>query len=170
MTVKKDEASRPCEVVGIFSDRGGFEKAVAALKDRGFESTDLSVLASHESIAAAGKPERTWKEVLTAMVGELRFEGPLVASGAIVLAGGATAAAIAAIIGAAVSGIAVKEVLDEVTARPHTEEFERSLAAGGLILWVRAESDELQRTAIDVLSQHGAANVHVHPGPNAAVE
>ena len=170
MTVNTDETSQACEVVGIFSARDGFEKTVAALKGSGFESTDLSVLASHESIAAAGKPERTWKEVLTAMVGELRFEGPLVASGAIVLAGGPTAAAIAAIIGAAVSGVAVKELLDEVTARPHTEQFERSLAAGGLILWVRAESDEQQRTAIDILTLHGAANVHVHPGPNAAVE
>ncbi len=41
------------EVVGVFSDRDQFEKAVRALHDAGFERTDLSVLASHESLDAA---------------------------------------------------------------------------------------------------------------------
>ncbi|MDP7547632.1 MAG: hypothetical protein QGF20_10100, partial [Alphaproteobacteria bacterium] len=39
--------------------------------------------------------------------------------------------------GAAVGGIAVKEILDEVTSTPHTEDFARSLEAGSVILWVR---------------------------------
>ena len=51
------------------------------------------------------------------------------ASGAILLVGGTVSATIAGIIGAAVGGIAVKEVLDEVTSTPHTEDFARSLEA-----------------------------------------
>ena len=44
------------EVVGLFADRESFQAAVDALFAAGFERTDLSVLSSHESIDAAGKP------------------------------------------------------------------------------------------------------------------
>jgi len=148
------------EVVGLFADRGHFEAAVAALSDAGFDRTDLSVLASHDPLEAADPKARSWKDALTAMVGELKYEGPLVASGAIVLAGGATAATIAALIGAAVGGAAIKELLDEVTAKPHTQDFARSLAAGSVILWVRVSGDDQEANATRLLEANGAANVH----------
>ena len=96
------------------------------------------------SLEAAGRPGKSWREAMLALVGELKYEGPLVASGAIFLAGGPVAATIAAVIGAAVGGVAVKDLLEEVTAKPHTEDFARSLAAGSVILWVRAP-DEARR-------------------------
>ena len=150
------------EVVGLFADRESFQAAVDALFAAGFERTDLSVLSSHESIDAAGKPSKPWKDVLTALIGELKYEGPLVASGAIILVGGPTAAAIAATIGTAVTGIAAKELLDEVTATPHTEDFARSLEAGSLILWVRAETAEREALATSILTSSGGTNVHAH--------
>ncbi|MCW8914251.1 MAG: hypothetical protein OQK24_00195 [Magnetovibrio sp.] len=150
------------EAVGIFSDRAGFEAAVHHLLDEGFERSDLSVLDSHESLDAAGSPGKPWKDVLTAMVGEIKYEGPLVASGAILLAGGPTAAAIASVIGAATAGVVAKDVLDEVTATPHTEHFANALAAGGVILWVGCSNAEKQAHALKVLEQFGAANVHMH--------
>ena len=152
------------EVVGLLADRESFERAVDALIAAGFHRADLSVLASHESIDAAGAPGKPWRDVLTALVGEIRYEGPLVASGAIMLAGGPTAATIAAIVGAAVGGVAVKEVLGEVTAKPHTDDFARSLDAGSVILWVRADDSESEATATRILVDAGAANVHVHGG------
>jgi len=150
------------EVVGLFASRGDFESAVGALLESGFERTDLSVLASHESIDVAGEPGKPWKDVLTALVGELKYEGPLVASGAILLAGGPTAAAIAGVIGAATAGAAAMQVLDEVTATPHTEDFARSLDAGSVILWVAAETPEKEKQASAILNLHGGANVHVN--------
>jgi len=150
------------EVVGLFTSRSNFEAAVEALLERGFERADLSVLSSHESIDAAGEPGKPWKDVLTALVGELKYEGPLVASGAILLAGGPTAAAIAGVIGAATAGAATIHVLDEVTAKPHTEDFARSLEAGSVILWVTAETPEKEKQASAVLNLHGGANVHVN--------
>ncbi len=151
-----------CEVVGILSTREDFEAAVAALNEAGFERADLSVLSSHESIDVAGRPGKPWRDALIALVGELKYEGPLVASGLILLAGGPTAASIAAIIGAAVSGVALKEVLDEVTSAPDTEDFARSLEAGSVILWVRVDGDEREGTATRILKGHGGRNVHVH--------
>jgi hypothetical protein len=153
------------EVVSLFSDRESFEAAVAALTEAGFGRADLSILGSHESIDAAGTPGKAWRDALTAMVGEIKYEVPLVASGAVFLAGGPVAAAISAIIGAAVGGIAIKEVLEEVAAKPHTEDFARSLAAGGVILWVQAADAEREQTAQAILKEHGGTNVHVHqPG------
>jgi len=149
-------------VVGLFAAREDFERAVEALLASDFDRTDLSVLSSHESIDAAGVPGKPWKDALTALVGELKYEGPLVASGAILLAGGPVAATIAGIIGAATAGVAAKEVLGEVTATPHTEDFARSLAAGSVILWVRAQDDSREKSAAEIMSANGGSNIHVH--------
>lgn len=160
MSSQGESPSGPVEVVGVFSDQDRFQAAVSALQAAGFDHADLSLLGTHESLDAAGRPERSWKDVLTALVGEFRFEPPLVASGAIFLAGGPVAATIAAIIGAAVGGVAIKEVMEEVTAKPHSEAFARALEAGSVILWVRAEDEDRERTAMGILKEHGAANVH----------
>ena len=153
------------EVVGLFAERAPFEAAITALIEAGFERSDLSLLSSHESLEAAGAPGKPWQDVLTALVGELKFEAPLVASGAIFLAGGPMAAAVAGLIGAATGVIAAKEVIEGVTSSPHTEDFARSLAAGSVILWVRAATPELEVVASTLLIQSGAGNVHIHkPG------
>jgi hypothetical protein len=67
----------------------------------------------------------------------------------------------AAVIGAAVGGAAVVDLLGELTATPHTEDFARSLAAGSVILWVRAPDEARQARARAILEASGAANVHV---------
>ena len=43
--------------------------------------------------------------------------------------------------------------------------FARALEAGALLLWVRAEDTARQTTAHEILSRHGAADVHVHTRP-----
>ena len=72
--------------------KDSFDAAVRELRDSGFKRTDLSVLSSHESIDVAGSDGRSWGDVLTALVGEVKYEVPLVASGAIALFGGAATA------------------------------------------------------------------------------
>ena len=150
------------EAVGLFPDRTGFEAAVHHALGVGFTPPDLSVLDSHESLSAAEKPGKAWRDVLTALVGEVKYEGPLVASGAILLAGGPTAALIASLIGAATAGLAAKEVLDEVTAAPHTENFANALAAGGVILWIACADENAEARALKILSDFGATNVHMY--------
>lgn len=150
------------EVVGLFAERTSFENAIKGLINAGFERSDLSLLSSHESLEAAGEPGKPLHDVLRALVGELKFEAPLVASGAIFLAGGPVAASVAALIGAATGVVAVKEVIEGVTSTPHTEDFARSLEAGSVILWVRASTPEREDAASRVLTDNGASNVHVH--------
>ncbi len=150
------------EVVGLFADRDSFEATIKALVKAGFERSDLSLLSSHESLAAAGKPGKPLHDILRALVGELKFEAPLVASGAIFLAGGPMAASIAALIGTATGVIAAREVIAEVTSTPHTEDFARSLAAGSVILWVRVGHPEDEEKAMRILADNDAGNIHVH--------
>ena len=147
-----------------------FHAAVEALLAHGFVRADLSVLASHDSIEAAGHPASTWQDASVALLGDLRYEVPLIASGAIVLAGGPVAATIAAVIGAAVGSVAAKDLLQEVTAKPHTEEFARAVDAGSLILWVNVADDTGLEKAVRLLREHGATNVHIaHPASASAI-
>jgi len=150
------------EVVGVLADRERFEAAVNALLAAGYQRQDLSVLATHQSLDAAGKPSRPWKDAITALVGEMKYEVPLVASGAVFLAGGSVAALIAGLIGATVGGLALKEVLDEVTAAPHSAEFARALEAGSVILWVQIPHGEKESISVSILEECGATNVHTH--------
>ena len=139
--------------------------AVAALSAAGFAHSDLSVLASHESIDAAGAPGSPWRDAAVAIFGEWKVEVPLVASGAILLAGGPAAATIAAVVGATVGGLAVKEVVDEVTDRPHTESFALAVEEGRIVLWVRAEDGTREAAARRILEDNGGTDVHAVARP-----
>jgi hypothetical protein len=156
-------ADGPCEAVGLIASRDQFEEVVRALLQAGFARTDVSVLASHESLDATGDPATPWRDVMLRLLGDVRVESALVASGAVFLAGGALAATLAALIGAAVGGVALKDVVEEVTSQPHHAEFVRSLAAGGLVLWVRADTPERLVAALEILRAKGAGNVHAAP-------
>jgi hypothetical protein len=149
------------EMVGTFADRSHFEAAVAALMKAGFSRADLSVLASHDSLDVAGGEARSWRDSLIALVGELKYEGPLVAAGLIALAAGPVGAAIAGLIAAGVGGAALKELLDEVTALPDTEDFARALAAGSIILWVNVRDQAQMEAAKRILAEAGGANIHL---------
>lgn len=153
------------EVVGTFADRAHFEAAVSNLLAEGFGRDKLSVLASHDSLDAAesvaGAKARKWRDGLVALVGELKYEGPLVAAGLIALAAGPVGAAIAGLVAAGVGGVALKEVLDEVAAIPDSDDFVRALAAGSVILWVSTDSPAEEDKARALLADAGGANIHI---------
>lgn len=150
------------EMVAHFADKSSFDAAVAALREHGFRDSDLSVLATHDSIDAAGESGGSWRDALWALLGEWKVEVPLVASGAIVLGGGPAAIAVAGVVGAAVGGLAVKEVVDEVTAQPHSEEFARAVEAGNVVLWVRTPDPESQEHARGILEGCGGKDIHIN--------
>lgn len=162
MTIDTSAPRTIREVVGTFSDRAHFQAAVDRLINYGFDRADLSVLSSHESLdIARGGDGKNWKDVLIAMVGELKYEGPLVAAGLIALAAGPVGATIAALVAAGVGGVAAKELFDEVAALPDSEEFARALAAGSVILWVEAATPQQEERARRILTEAAAQNIHV---------
>jgi hypothetical protein len=153
------------EVVGIFTRRSDLDQAVKDLLTAGFARSDLSVLASHDSIDVAAPDSKSWRDRLVGLVGELKYEGPLVTAGLIALAAGEVGAVIAGLIAAGVGGVALKELMGEITARPHSEEFARSVAAGSIVLWVDAPGPDQEQRATAVLTRAGATNVHVNERP-----
>ena len=148
------------EVVNVLKTRKAFESNISALADADFSSGQVSVFSSHESIAAASSEGNPWRNVLTALVVEIEYKGPLVASGLIVPTGGQMAIAIAGMIGAAVCGVAFKKLMDEVAAKPHTGAFARTVEASSIILWVRVEGETTENTVPDILVAEAADNVH----------
>jgi hypothetical protein len=154
------------EAVGSFPDREHFRKAVAALFAAGFERDDLSVLASHDSLAIADEAAAAPKEILrTGLSDEIKYIAPLTVAGMIVLSAGPIAAAIAALVGAGLGGAALKDFFDDYAAPRHSEEFAAALQAGAALLWVRCGDPDRELTATRILEEAGGRHVHVHGRP-----
>ena len=150
------------EVVALFETRAAFDRAVAALLAAGFERDDLSVLASHTSLEAADKhPPAPRDDALTGLVGELKYAFPLTTAGLLAVVGGPIAAPLAALVAAGLSGVAIKDYLDELTSHPNTDDFSRALEAGGVILWVSVGDAAREAEATRILEQSGGQNVHL---------
>jgi hypothetical protein len=150
------------EVVGRFAKRESLKSAVEALLAAAFERTDLSILDSHDTLAAAEGRDEGWRRTLTGLVGEVKYLESITAAGLILLASGAIGAAIAGVIAAGLGGMALYELLGEVRATPHTREFAQALEKGAVLLWVRAETPERRARAREIFSQFGAADIHTH--------
>lgn len=164
------EDAHTIEVVGWFQDRDSFRQAVRALLSGGFERSDLSVLDTHESLSAADSPREVFKEAVSGLIQEVNYIGPIAAAGFIAVATGPIGALISGAVAAGLTGYAVSDVLGEVRATPHTEAFARAAENGAILLWVRAEDPSAQARAVDILTRHGAADLHTHERPLPAGE
>jgi hypothetical protein len=153
------------EAVGAFADRLHFQRAVTELRAAGFAPDDISVLGSHDSLTAAGDAaaEREPHPLMPAgLLEEIKFLAPLTIAGIIILSGGPIAAGIAALVGAGLGGVALKEILDRYAAPRHAAEFAAALEAGAVLLWVRCPDPESELSATRILEAAGGRNVHVH--------
>lgn len=150
------------EVTGIISRREDFDTAVQALQAAGFGHADISVLTSHESLDASDPKNASWKESLVGLLGELRYQGPLVAAGFIALIAEPVVAAAAVAVAAGIGGAAIKELLDEVTAVPHADAFAKALAEGQLLLWVYAADEAREAEAKRILAAANASQIHTN--------
>lgn len=160
LSVTESRAATP-EVVGIFSDRDQFQQAIDRLLQGGFARSDISVLSSHQSLEATQPGAKNWRDVVTAIAGDIKYEGPLVVAGLIALASGPVGATIAALVAAGIGGAALREALGEIAALPDPSGFERALAAGSVIVWVAAADGAAEENARRVLTEAGGSNIHV---------
>jgi hypothetical protein len=154
------------EAVASFPDREHFRQAVSALLAAGFDPSELSVLASHQPLAAAD--EKRGDLIVAGLSDELKYIAPLTVAGIILISGGPIAATIAALVGAGLGGAALKELFDDYTAAPHRAEFAPALAAGAALLWVRCADPELELRALRILEEAGGRHVHIHGHPAAS--
>ena len=159
------------EAVASFPDRDHFHRAVSNLLAAGFATSDLSVLASHNSLATAGEPPAREPKLLPAgLADEIKYIAPLTVAGIILLSGGPIAATVAALVGAGLGGAALKELFDDYTAPRHSEDFRAALEAGAALLWVRCEDPDRELTATRILEEAGGRHVHIHGRPPGSAE
>ncbi|MBV8119836.1 MAG: hypothetical protein JO081_07870 [Alphaproteobacteria bacterium] len=157
------------EAVASFSDRAHFHRAVSDLLAAGFAQSDLSVLASHDSLAAAGEPIVDKPALVPpGLSDEINYIAPLTLAGFIVLSGGPVAVALAALVGAGLGGAALKELFDDFTAPRHRADFQAALKAGAALLWVRCDDPDRELTATRILEEAGGRYVHIHGRPAKA--
>jgi hypothetical protein len=100
-----------------------------------------------------------------ALMGGLFYVGACLASGAVVVSGGAIGAAIAA--GALVGGAGglIGAVLSKMLGDRRAHHIQEQLEHGGLLLWVRAWNEDDEERAVEILSRHSGQDVHVHSLP-----
>jgi hypothetical protein len=172
------------EAVGVFHDRGSFQSAVENLMSAGFDRAELSLLAGARAIEeklghayrkiqeleddptvprAAYVGNHSLAEGRTGVIGGLAYIGAVAGAGAMVASGGTLAAAIAGGGGGLISGWAAQYL-----GRDRGQALQHQLDRGGLLLWVHVRAAAYEQRATEILTGHGAEDVHVHDLPGSS--
>src|SRR5919197_943665 len=99
------------EAVASFRTREQFDRAVAGLLAAGFKNSDISVLATHESLSSARDRADT-AAANASLTEDINYILPLTVAGIAMLSGGPIAAGLGALVAAGLGGAALKDVLD----------------------------------------------------------
>jgi hypothetical protein len=174
------------EAVGTFDSREAVENAIEDLLSNGFDRSQLSLLASHETVEEKLRHPvsdvRTLEDdpraprteplerpdvgnVMGVAVGPPAAFAALAAAGITAMTGGAFAgvavAALAAGGGvAALGGLLAKSLHHDVAA-----DFQQQVERGGILLWASLRGPEQEARALEVLRRHAAGDIHVHEIP-----
>ncbi len=178
------------EAVAVFSSEQQLEQAADELMSHGFDRADVSLLASEQAIIEKlGHRYRSVRELednpnvpTTAFVTEEGLgaaEGGIIGSllylpavagiAAVVASGGTLAAAIAAAVILGGVGGGLGTVLARLVGDQHGEKIASEIEHGGLLLFVRTPSPEMEEKAKDILSRAGGRDAHVHQIPSMAL-
>jgi hypothetical protein len=171
------------EAVGVFPDKVSLEQAIDELLLEGFDRRELSLLASEtsaqsklgltrkspEELADSPRAHRTDYFCPEALGGA---EGALVggftylpATGALWVAsafGATTIVTTVATVATGGTGLLVGAGLAYWLARRHSSHLQEQIDQGGLLLWVRTRTPELEAKALRTLEKFNAHNAHVH--------
>jgi|HubBroStandDraft_1064217.scaffolds.fasta_scaffold00015_30 hypothetical protein len=156
-------ADQTRELVAQFADAAGFEQAVAALLAAGFERTDLSVLATHDSLEVAGDLAGYRRDPAGSVEAGLAGEAPLIGSialaGVLLLAAGPVGVAGAAVVATAAGVLALRPFFAELVEGKHAEGFARAIEAHRILLWVRTGTGAEVERAAALLEGAGGSGV-----------
>lgn len=179
--------SNTTEAVGFFHTAEDLQAAIDDLLTQGFNRMDLSILASERAIEdklhEAYVPARNLEDrvevpttafvstesigdAMGAVIGVLVYVPALIGAGAVVASGGAMAAAVTAALIAGGVGGSLGTVMAAMIGKHHSDEIEKHLMAGGLLLWVRTRDEIHEERALGILKGHNADGVHLHTLPS----
>lgn len=162
-------------VIGVFNQTEAAEKAVKALREKGFTENEISIIAKDEGKKGKRDMEvggdfggenisdgTAWGGALGGVAGLLAGLGALAIPGIgpIVAAG-----PLAGVLSGAVTGGVAGGLIDLGIPEDRGQEYEKKLKAGG-ILAVIETSDDKVKDASEILRQNGAQDVEAHGGEN----
>ena len=174
------------EAVGVFSDAEAMQQAIEGLLRSGFEHSELSLLASEETVneKLGHKYKRVAEIEDDAAVPRARYvsqeaisEGEYVFTGGTRLVGHSECCRHHRRFRRRISGCAHRgglrrgdwglagEILSKFIGENHARYVEEQLKHGGLLLWVRCLNSERETSATEILSRHSGRDVHVHSLP-----
>jgi len=172
----------PREAVGIFPDDSALTDAIDELLLEGFARCQLGLLAWTDGsstnlgvivpVEALMDDPDVSRESWFCPEAQGNAEGGIVSGFTIIpmfgtawaaaVAGATLAATTALTLGTGGLGLAAGGTLAWWLHHRHAEHLRRQVQAGGLLLWVRTATPELERRAMEILVRHGATHVHVH--------
>ena len=171
------------EAVGVFDSFEALQAAYYDLMLVGFSRYDLSLLGSEEALKetfgetfwqsesleddpsaprASFVSEEAMGEFEGAVAGGFLFLGSYIAMAALLTPASTLAASIAAIAIGGSPGAVVGAILARRAAMHHREYYEKQIAHGGILLWVRVPGAEKRRLAVEIMRGHSGRDVHVH--------
>jgi osmotically-inducible protein OsmY len=177
-------ALRVREVVGVVDSQEELDALVNELTTHGVDRTDISLMGTFSAVfhklkkvyrrpdEVADLPDIPRRSLVTrddvfastALVfGTLLTVGSFGAALPVVASGGALAAAIAAALGGgAAAGALARIIRDKVINPRDAARLEDDLMSGGLVVFVRVDTSAEEASALKIMREVGADNVHVH--------
>jgi len=169
------------EVVGVFGSVDALQSTIDGLLVSGFDRSEISLLGEDDVVRSSRGAEgaveleddtraprlnyiesESLSEGKAALVGVLFYIGALTGAGALTVGSGFFASPIAAgaVTGAlaGLAGLAVALLIGKRQTRWARAQIDR----GGLLLWVRAWTEQRERQAMSLMQQNGGHHVHVH--------
>ncbi len=151
------------------------QDAIDDLLTSGFARCELSLRGADDATTAGRTPQALADDLATPRTDHFctevlgNAEGSLIGGFAILRAFGAAGAAGAGMLAiggltviSGAAGAVVGAALAALLARHHAANLTRQLAEGGLLLWVRTRSPELEQRALGILARHAGTHVHSH--------
>ena len=168
------------EVVGIFKSTGDLQSAIRELENVSFTRQDISVMGGrgelervfgtktvspHDALAHDDIPRQSPSRPEEQTIGVAGMIGGSAYVGAMALALAAGAVTFPAIMSAAViggiGGGTLGAVLSRIMGGRYTRHMEEQIEKGGLLLWVRADTQHKIETAKQIMTAHNGYDVHV---------
>ncbi|MFD2204526.1 hypothetical protein [Kiloniella antarctica] len=174
------------EAVGVFHTAQELESAIDVLLNTGFDRSEISLLASEETVDEklghrydsvheleddADVPRTAYVERDSvvegkmALIGGFAYIGAVVAAAPIVASGGPLAVAIIGAVLAGGSAGVFGSFVAEWIGHKSAENIESQLKHGGLLLWVTLRDQNHEEMAMSILTEQGADDVHCHDIP-----
>jgi hypothetical protein len=184
---KSDDQHGVREAVGVFHEVDDFQAAIDELLSSGFNRAEISILGSQDAVEAKLATAQSSRVELGdnpstprglyvsnesmevgkgSLIGGLALLGGLASTIFLTAAGGPILVVVLGVALATGAGGLLGTGLSGLLGHQRTAHFQEQLDRGGLLLWVHTRDTVREHRAVEILTRHSGADVHVHGIPD----